>query len=85
MGVRFFVWFNADADAQVFVGAQKFCDAFDAVVTGAGTTERHADMTFINVQIVVNHDDVFGCDFVFAHDGKDGLPRQVHIRKRFKN
>ena len=75
---------NANAQSPKIGRAEFRLRVFQAVVTAGGTADFHFCRACGNVQFIVQHEDVFGQDFVKIGQCGNGSTRAIHIRHRFE-
>ena len=70
---------DAGADAAEVAAAHLVDDGAQAVVTGMASAHLDAHVTGGNVELVVDHEQLLGLDFVLAAELGDGTARGIHV------
>ena len=73
---------DAGADAAKVAAAHLVDDGAQAVVTGMAAAHLDAHVAGGNIELIVNHEQLFGLDLVLAAELGDGAARGVHVRLR---
>ena len=73
---------DAGADAAKVAAAHLVDDGAQAVVAGMAAAHLDAHVAGGNIELIVNHEQLFGLDLVLAAELGDGAARGVHVRLR---
>ena len=73
---------DAGADTAKVATAHLVDDGAQAVVAGMAAANLDAHVASGNIELIVNHEQLFGLDLVLAAELGDGAARGVHVRLR---